>query len=93
MRHGASISVSSRALRFYIFPEGVPDPDSRANVMQRNSRKAGSIALTALFFTACGGSSTLPDRPSPPDPDAEERSYSDIVGENAISDDGLFLVH
>ena len=61
--------------------------------MQRNSRKAGSIALTALFFTACGGSSTLPDRPSPPDPDAEERSYSDIVGENAISDDGLFLVH
>ncbi len=61
--------------------------------MLRNSWNAGSIAVTALFFAACGGSSTLPDRPSPPDPDTEERSYSDILGENAISDDGLFLVH
>jgi len=69
----------------------------------RKSWTLRALAATALLTTACGGASPSTGPQAPPDVggagtaqqdrDSDERSYDDIVTEDAVSDDGLFTVH
>ena len=68
----------------------------------RNPRTLASLAATTLLLSACGGSSPATHAPTPPDLEEARpaprggpaaRSYSDIVDERTLSDDGLFTVH
>ena len=72
----------------------------------RNPSTWTALTALALFVAACGGTTTTADTPAPPDrearpgardegedQEAEEQSYADVIGEDAVSDDGLFTVH
>ena len=70
----------------------------------RSSRLPAVLLLAAAMLTGCGGS-TSPTPPSPadgsgprgagarPDADSGPKAYSDVIGDDAVSDDGLFGVH
>ena len=71
--------------------------------MTLKSLSLASLVVPTLFLAGCGGSAGPAGQPGPADPDGarpaprrgdpEERSYTDIVDENAVSDAGLFTVH
>jgi len=62
-----------------------------------------ALAAAALFFAACGGSTPAPEGPTPSDlgeaqpvegtDDDSEPTYEDVIGDDAITDEGLFAVH
>ena len=62
-----------------------------------------ALLAGALFVAACGGA-TSPNTPAPPDmddaqpvprgdQDSKDQEYTDVIGEDAVSDEGLFTVH
>ena len=59
------------------------------------------LGMGALLFASCAGGTTRASTPSPPDLDdarplprgGQDRTYSDVIAEDAVTDGGVFAVH